>query len=76
MTARMQETDVPVSCENPCLPPRTLFTGVAAEHSFVGSSVVLESVDDRALSLDVSVPDPGIELILANRPSSSKCLEL
>ncbi len=73
MTGHMRETDVPTLCKNPCLPPKMLFVGKAAEHSFVGSFVVPGSVDDRALSLDVSVPDHGIELILANCPSSSKC---
>ncbi len=70
MTAHVRETDMPASCENPCLPQRNLFAGEAVELSFMGSFTVPGSIDDRALSLDVSMPDLGIELILANRPSS------
>ncbi len=76
MTAHVREAYEPASCENPYLPPKMLFAGEEAEHSFVGLFVVPGSVDYQALSLDVSVPDLGIELILANHPSSSKCRRL
>ncbi len=45
MTAHVRETNVPASSENPCLPPKTLFSGEATEHFFVGSFIVPGSVD-------------------------------
>ncbi len=45
MTAHVRETNVPASSENPCLPPKTLFSGEATEHFFAGSFIVPGSVD-------------------------------